>query len=280
MTVPWLIGLLAVEVVHPTPEVRAIHQKGEEALANAHYQEAARYFRAALALQPQNLAWLGLGEALVRQGACGEADEALAQVAAAPETPESPAQYAAPLAAGLRRGLEDRCPGRLLVRCETPLERYSLDGDEGRPCGEVVEVPAGSHQVRGVGGLAEITFQVRGLALIELTLAEPVQPEPAVATIRVTAPAPEPAHRTLGFSLLGAGVVGLGLGLSFQLGPLTSSRDEAEQTRAEFALGQATRRQVDARDDAFEGWRTATLATYLTAAVVGLAGGAILILDW
>ncbi|MCB9544371.1 MAG: tetratricopeptide repeat protein [Myxococcales bacterium] len=272
------IALLALPLVQPRPEVQALHRQGEAALAADQPGEAARYFRAALALQPSNLSWLGLGEALSRQGACAEAADALAEVAAAPETPESPAAFAEPLAAGLRRSLEDRCPGRLLVRCAGPLGRFLLDDDQDLPCGHAVDVPAGAHRVRLAAGLAEISMQIRGLQQSEVTLAEPVAPDlgPAPAP----APEPEPAASPLPWALVGSGGAVLAAAVILHLGPTQAARDDAEAARADYAAGLGSASRALDRSDAFEGWRRGTLGAYVGGALLAAAGATLLVIDW
>ncbi|MEZ4468319.1 MAG: hypothetical protein R3F60_23430 [bacterium] len=278
MSGAWVLVALAQVVVAPGPEVRALHAQGEGALADGRLEEATRYFRAALALQPTNLAWLGLGEALSRQGSCAEADAALAEVSAAPATPESPAAYAEPLAAGLRRTLEDRCPGRLRVQCAGPVGRFLLDDAEDRPCGQIVEVAPGEHRVRLAAGLAEISLQIRGLQLTEVSLAEPVLPDPGPAP--APAPAPEPvAEPALPWVLLGTGGGVLAAALVLHLGPTASARDDAVAARQAFAEGTGTAGRALDRGDAFEAWRWATLGTYLGGALLAGSGATLLILD-
>lgn len=262
--------LLALELVVLAPEVQTLNQQGETALAERRYDDAARYFRAALALQPQNLSWLGLGEALLNLGACTEADEAFAAVATAPETPDSPTEVAAPLAAGLRRSLEDRCPGRLRVRCPADgPATYQIDGAAEVACNEAVELRPGPHRVSSKDG-TEISFDIRGLRTTELSLGGPRSvPAPAIAVVD---PLPPPPDHTLAWVLAGSGAAVAVLGAGLHLGGAAPARDDALAMRRAFADGRATAAQVDARDADFERWRAASLAAYAGAALLLTSG--------
>lgn len=266
-----------------TDEQRRLHARGEAAARAGDWAAAARYFRAAVSLGGFNLGFLGLGEALARQGRCAEAATALDAVPASPAVPEAPARFADAMANAQRQALGRTCPGRLVVDCAAPMSRFRIIGGAEHDCGEPVELPAGRYRLRAGPDAMAVTLDawVVGVETTRVTLRLP-RPLPAEA---ILGPSPvEPVAVgdpwfTAGAVTLGIGAAGLLAGVGLHAATL-AARDDANAAELAVARGDdSARAAFDAAFERHEDLRRVTVGAYIGAGVVALSGLAILLVD-
>ncbi len=213
--------------------------RGQEAYRAQHYQEAAKFFEAALVLGELNVAYLNMGRARQKTGDCWGAIEAYRRVPSAPMTREpSPEQVLSALDRYVKE-LRSSCPGILVVRCKFPKTLLDLDGKP-LACGEPVELSGGVYTLTAKAFeetyTQEITVVGADTQTVSIVLEPPVEPDPEPDPEPTSLPEPEvvpptPARdNTLfwtGVGLGGAGVVGLltGGAFSFSLAQNNQSAD-------------------------------------------------------
>lgn len=263
-------------------EQRRLYARGEAAARDGDWASAARYFRAAVSLGGFNLGFLGLGEALARQGRCAEAATALDAVPSSPAVPEAPARFADAMANAQRQALGRTCPGRLVVDCAAPMTRYRIIGGEEHACGDALELPAGRYRLRAGPDAMAVTLDawVVGVETTRVNLSLP-RPLPAEVILGPTSTAPiEPADdrwNTAGavvLGLAGATLVAGGALHAVTLDAYLDAEDAAdavvdETSRA--AAAEAYRQHAD--------WRKATVGAYVAGGLLALTGLTLLLVD-
>lgn len=266
-----------------TDEQRRLYVSGEAAAREGRWPAAARYFRAAVSLGGFNLGFLGLGEALARQGRCAEAATALDAVPSSPAVPEAPARFADAMANAQRQALGRTCPGRLVVDCAAPMTRYRILGGAEHVCGEPLELPAGRYRLRAGPASMAVTLDawVVGVETTRVTLRLP-RPLPAEMILGPTSPKPDDEASSR-LSTAGAVVLGIGGAALLAGGGLHAATLDAFLD-AEDAADGVPLRTVDI-EDAEEAYarhadlRRATVVAYVAGGLLAVAGLALMLVE-
>ncbi len=264
---------------------QSLYADGEKAAKAGDWETAGRNFRAVLALGPNNMAWLSLGEALTELGQCTEGAEALDKVATAPELESAPREFADAMAAAQRKRLAERCPGRLIVRCTPPLTHFRLEGKE-TPCGQTLVLNPGKRTISAGDTERPMRVQIRvfGLEDTEVELSLPAPP-PSVVTVQPEPPPPPPTGwgpwETTGWVLTGTGAAVLAAAVVLNVGPTRSAYDTAqtsldalEETQTQESHDRAVK-DVETLDTL----QTWTLVSYIVGGVLAASGTTLLLID-
>ncbi|OIP40362.1 MAG: hypothetical protein AUK47_08630 [Deltaproteobacteria bacterium CG2_30_63_29] len=168
-------SLLAQEdnrpVIDVTPAQREINDRAFKATADGSYDRAIDLLTTSNSIQELNITYLNLGRALTKAGRCDEAAEAYAKVMTAPVVPDpSPdAVYGA-----LTKYLEELgsvCPGKVLVSCDPPTMRVSVDDKPPTACTiGPISLPGGEYTITGRSDVGEVSSTVRIAGMQEIKL--------------------------------------------------------------------------------------------------------------
>lgn len=191
----WLAALCLVATpawadppkVKPTADQLRLLDQALRAAQGGKHEEAARLYQQALEIAPLNVAYLGLGRAQQRLGACVPAWRAFQRALDAPvsDDPRTPPDK---VREGLTRflgELRQTCPdkaGDLRVSCSPDDLSLTVDGKPAA-CGQPLELPSGPHAVVGTRGqrAVSVTATVPPFDLQELRLQ---LPQAATLTVR------------------------------------------------------------------------------------------------
>ncbi len=262
-------------------EQRRLYARGEAAARDGDWAAAARYFRAAVSLGGFNLGFLGLGEALARQGRCAEAATALDAVPSSPAVPEAPARFADAMANAQRQALGRTCPGRLVVDCTAPMTRYRIIGGAEHTCGEALELPAGRYRLRAGPDAMAVTLDawVVGVETTRVNLSLP-RPLPAEVILGPTAPTIEPEDdrwKTAAAVVLGLAGATLVAGGGLHAVTLDAYLDAEDA--ADAIVDDASHARAEEAYGRHGDWRRATVGVYVAGGLLALTGLTLLLVD-
>jgi hypothetical protein len=247
---------------------RRLNAEGLAALEGGDYARAARRFRAALDEGELDLLYYNLGRALQKGGACAEAAEALDKALTAPVLGTPPHEDVVKAVETSRAELEQTCDGVLVVACDPPDLKLTVDGAP-MECDTELTVPPGDRTVVGTHGGTSVdaVVAVRGLhrseARLEVVVAStaaPVEGAPSDAGWR-------PATA---WTLLGLGAVGVVGGLFFSF--LTNQTlGDLDALAADRRASDFDTKKADALDSDLDAYKTGQVWTYGAGAVLGAA---------
>ena len=276
----------------PDEMQRRLNQEGLSALEAGDTDHAVKLFRAALEVGELDLLYLNLGRALQKLGECQDAVQSLDKALTAPTVGTPPHDVIVGLVAQYKGELRESCDGIIVLICDPPDLKLTMDGTE-QACGVELEIAPGQHTFAGEydGRSVSVTVTVHGLdraeVAVTLPAAEvvPVIPEPddsAAPLAEGDAVVAVEAHNggwrpAAAWTLAGLGVASLATGVVFSF--LTG------QTNDDIAAYADDRRastfdteHADGLQDDLSTYGTLQLVTYGLGAV--LTGAGVFLLFW
>lgn len=254
----------APPVVDPSEAQVLLYAKAFEAFHAEDYPKAIELLRSALALGELNLLYLNLGRAYFRNGQCVEAEDAYAKALKAPQSSSVPAEQIKAKLSTFRTDLDKGCPGTLKMVCQPEGIMVSVDEQPAQVCQDL-KLAAGFHKLEASLGEASqmqvVKVEPRETSTVNFTMGM------AEVMGQDGGPSPWP------WVVAGTGAAVLGAGLVMDLVLLGPANDDLRQGVLD---GEGN---LDALRSDAQTLRSAVLGTYLTGALLTVAGGVWLWLD-